>query len=89
MEDTNNNLHKSWIWDCIPIASDREVMVREYNLDIDYGFKAVSEIKETKEEPKLVEERRKKVFGELKKDLIKMTKKEAYDKNGENLFFKN
>ena len=79
LEDTNNNLHKSWIWDCIPIASDREVMVREYNLDIDYGFKAVSEIKETKEEPKLVEERRKKVFGELKKDLIKMTKKEAYD----------
>ena len=79
LEDTNNNLHKSWIWDCIPIASDREVMVREYNLDIDYGFKAVSEIKETKEEPKLIEERRKKVFGELKKDLIKMTKKEAYD----------
>lgn len=79
LEDTNNNLHKSWIWDCIPIAADKEVMVREYNLDIDYGFKAVSEIKETKEEPKLVEERRKKVFGELKKDLIKMTKKEAYD----------
>jgi hypothetical protein len=75
LEDTNNNLHKSWIWDCIPIAADKEVMVREYNLDIDYGFKAVSEIKE----PKLVEERRKKVFGELKKDLIKMTKKEAYD----------
>lgn len=79
LEDTNNNLHKSWIWDCIPIAADKEVMVREYNLDVDYGFKAVSEIKETKEEPKIVEERRKKVFGELKKDLIKMTKKEAYD----------
>jgi len=79
LEDTNNNLHKSWIWDCIPIAADKEVMIREYNLDVDYGFKAVSEIKETKEEPKLIEERRKKVFGELKKDLIKMTKKEAYD----------
>lgn len=45
LEDTNNNLHKSWIWDCIPIAADKEVMVREYNLDVDYGFKAVSEIK--------------------------------------------
>ena len=45
LEDTNNNLHKSWIWDCIPIAADKEVLVREYNLDVDYGFKAVSEIK--------------------------------------------
>jgi nicotinamide mononucleotide adenylyltransferase len=31
LEDTNNNLHKSWIWDCIPIAADKEEMVREYN----------------------------------------------------------
>ena len=46
LEDTNNNLHKSWIWDCIPIAADKEVMIREYNLDIDYGFKAVSTIEE-------------------------------------------
>jgi nicotinamide mononucleotide adenylyltransferase len=78
LEDTNNNLHKSWIWDCIPIAADKEVMVREYNLDVDYGFKAVSEIKE---EPKLTEQKKKKMFGELKKELIKMTdiKKEAYD----------
>jgi hypothetical protein len=44
LEDNNNNLHKAWIWDCIPIAADREVEVREYNLDVDYGFKAVSEI---------------------------------------------
>jgi nicotinamide mononucleotide adenylyltransferase len=78
LEDTNNNLHKSWIWDCIPIAADKEVIVREYNLDVDYGFKAVSEIKE---EPKLTEQKKKKMFGELKKELIKMTdiKKEAYD----------
>jgi nicotinamide mononucleotide adenylyltransferase len=78
LEDTNNNLHKSWIWDCIPIAADKEIMVREYNLDVDYGFKAVSEIKE---EPKLTEQKKKKMFGELKKELIKMTdiKKEAYD----------
>ena len=74
LEDTNNNLHKSWIWDCIPIAADKEVMVREYNLDVDYGFKAVSEIKKEDQE-----EQRKKIFKELKKDLIKMTKKEAYD----------
>ena len=47
IEDTNNNLHKSWIWDCIPIASDREIEVREYNLNVDYGFQAVSEIKES------------------------------------------
>jgi hypothetical protein len=46
LEDNNNNLHKAWIWDCIPIAADREAEVREYNLDIDYGFKAVSNIEE-------------------------------------------
>ena len=43
VEDNNNNLHKAWIWDCIPVASDREVEVREYNLDVDYGFEAVSQ----------------------------------------------
>ena len=36
LEDNNNNLHKAWIWDCIPISADREVEVREYNLDVDY-----------------------------------------------------
>jgi hypothetical protein len=46
LEDTNNNLHKSWIWDCVPMSSDKEVAVREYNLDVDYGFTAVSEIQE-------------------------------------------
>ena len=45
LEDTNNNLHKAWIWDCIPISADREVEIREYNLDVDYGFEAVSEMK--------------------------------------------
>jgi hypothetical protein len=45
LEDNNNNLHKCWIWDCIPIAADREVEIREFNLDIDYGFEAVSEKK--------------------------------------------
>jgi hypothetical protein len=46
LEDNDNNLHKCWIWDCIPIPADREVQVREHNLNIDYGFEAVSEIEE-------------------------------------------
>ena len=46
LEDNNNNLHKAWIWDCVPISADREVQLREHNLDVDYGFEAVSEIKE-------------------------------------------
>ena len=46
VEDNKNNLHKAWIWDCVPMSADREVEVREYNLDIDYGFEAVSEKKE-------------------------------------------
>ena len=44
LEDTNNNLHKCWIWDCIPVAADKEPMLREYNLDVDYGFEAVETI---------------------------------------------
>ena len=46
LEDNNNNLHKAWIWDCIPIAANREIEVREYDLNIDYGFTAVSNIDE-------------------------------------------
>jgi len=46
VEDNKNNLHKAWIWDCVPMSADREVEVREYNLDVDYGFEAVSEKKE-------------------------------------------
>tara|TARA_B100000959_G_scaffold285405_1_gene360052 strand:- start:2011 stop:5121 length:3111 start_codon:yes stop_codon:yes gene_type:complete len=61
LEDNESNLHKSWIWDCIPISADKEVAVREHNLDVDYGFKAVSEEQKTKQE--------KKVFNRFKKDL--------------------
>ena len=43
LEDDNNNLYKSWIWDCIPVPPDREIEVREHNLNIDYGFKTVRE----------------------------------------------
>ena len=42
LEDNNNNLHKAWIWDCLPDPADREAQVREHNLDVDYGFTAVS-----------------------------------------------
>jgi hypothetical protein len=49
LEDNNNNLRKCWIWDCIPEAADREAEVREYDLNIDYGFEAVSEKKESYE----------------------------------------
>ena len=43
LEDSNNNLHKSWIWDCIPVPPDREVEIREHHLNVDYGFKTVRE----------------------------------------------
>ena len=47
LEDHKNNLHKAWIWDCIPISADRDVEMHEHNLNIDYGFEAVSEKKES------------------------------------------
>ena len=43
IEDSNNNLHKSWIWDCIPVPPDREVEVREHDLNVDYGFTTIKE----------------------------------------------
>ncbi len=44
VEDNKNNLHKAWIWDCIPVSTtNREAEMREHNLNIDYGFEAVSE----------------------------------------------
>ena len=47
VEDTKNNLHKAWIWDCIPVSTiNREAEMREHNLNVDYGFEAVSEVKE-------------------------------------------
>ena len=45
VEDKNNNLHKAWIWDCIPISADRDIEMHEHNLNVDYGFEAVSEVK--------------------------------------------
>ena len=73
LEDNNNNLHKAWIWDCIPNAADREADVREYNLNIDYGFKAVSNMEEDKTpQDKTVAKKPgtqpKKYYKDLKKD---------------------
>jgi predicted nucleotidyltransferase len=84
LEDVNNNLHKSWIWDCIPITANKDILVREYNLDVDYGFTAVSSIEEddkAKTKPSKHTQKFKKMFGEFKKELYNMTdtKKEAYD----------
>ena len=53
VEDNKNNLHKAWIWDCIPISADRAVEMHEHNLDVDYGFEAVSEVKVDKEADKM------------------------------------
>ena len=82
LEDVNNNLHKSWIWDCTPITANKDILVREYNLDVDYGFTAVSSIEEKAgTKPSKHTQKFKKMFGEFKKELYNMTdtKKEAYD----------
>ncbi len=51
IEDDQSNLHKSWIWDCLPVSADKEAAVREHDLNIDYGFTAVSEISEMDKSP--------------------------------------
>ena len=86
LEDNNNNLHKAWIWDCIPISADREVEVREHDLDVDYGFEAVSEIKEDldaqpqdKDVKKVKGTQPKKYYKNLSKDTKK--KRADYFKN--------
>jgi len=43
LEDDKNNLHKAWIWDCIPVSANRDIEIHEHNLNVDYGFEAVSE----------------------------------------------
>jgi hypothetical protein len=76
LEDSNNNLHKAWIWDCIPVATtNREAEMREHNLNVDYGFEAVPEIKEdldAQPQDKDVKSKKgtqpKKYYKDLKKD---------------------
>jgi hypothetical protein len=81
LEDNNNNLHKAWIWDCIPVPSDREAEVREYNLDVDYGFEAVSEKKEYGHTDDLPQDRDvKKVKGTQPKKYYKQLSKDVKSK---------
>ena len=75
IEDDKENLHKCWIWDCMPINADKEAIIREYNLDIDYGFKAVSD---KEEEIKMNEDN--KSLNQFKKDLVGSEEQdEAYE----------
>ena len=81
LEDDNNNLHKAWIWDCIPIPADREVEVREFNLDVDYGFEAVSEKKEYGHTDSLPQDKDvKKVKGTQPKKYYKQLSKDVKSK---------
>ena len=73
LEDNNNNLHKAWIWDCLPDPADREAQVREYNLDVDYGFEAVSKedldrLPQDKDVKKVKGTQPKKYYKQLSKD---------------------
>ena len=43
LEDNNSNLHKCWIWNCVPQSFIDETKLHEINLNVDYGFEAVSE----------------------------------------------
>jgi len=43
LEDNNSNLHKCWIWDCLPKVSIDEVRVHEHDLNVDFGFETISE----------------------------------------------
>jgi hypothetical protein len=86
LEDNNNNLHKAWIWDCIPVAADREADMREVNLNVDYGFEAVPEIQEDldaqpqdKDVKKVKGTQPKKYYKTLSKDVKK--KRADYFKN--------
>ena len=52
LEDNNSNLHKCWIWNCIPQTNIDETKLHEINLNVDYGFEAVSETEVKMQEEK-------------------------------------
>ena len=86
LEDKNNNLHKAWIWDCIPVAADREADMREVNLNVDYGFEAVPEIQEDLDaQPQDKDVKKKK--GTQPKKYYKTLSKDVKDKRADH--FKN
>lgn len=87
LEDLNNNLHKAWIWDCIPVPPDREVEVREHNLNIDYGFTPVGEkIMNEDLDAQPQDKDVKKIKGTQPKKYYKDLKKDTKDKRAK--FFK-
>ena len=86
LEDKNNNLHKAWIWDCIPVAADREADMREVNLNVDYGFEAVPEIQEDMDAQPQDKDVKKK-DGTQPKKYYKDLKKDTKDKRADH--FKN
>ena len=86
LEDNNNNLHKAWIWDCIPVAADREADMREVNLNVDYGFEAVPEIQEDLDAQPQDKDVKKK-DGTQPKKYYKDLKKDTKDKRADH--FKN
>ena len=87
VEDTKNNLHKAWIWDCIPVSTtNREAEMREHNLNVDYGFEAVSEIKEDMDAQPQDKDVKKK-DGTQPKKYYKDLKKDTKDKRADH--FKN
>jgi hypothetical protein len=74
LEDNNSNLHKCWIWDCLPVSNVDEVKLHEHNLNVDYGFEAVSET-EVKMNKKTYEDiKNKKESFEIGKDWANHTK---------------
>jgi hypothetical protein len=87
VEDSKNNLHKAWIWDCIPVSTtDREAEMREHNLNVDYGFEAVSEVQEDMDaQPQDKDVKKKK--GTQPKKYYKDLKKDTKDKRADH--FKN
>ena len=75
LEDKESNLHKCWIWDCLPVSNVDEVKLHEHNLDVDYGFEAVSETEVKMNKQKTYEDIKKREESyEIGKDYANHTK---------------
>jgi len=75
LEDNQSNLHKCWIWNCLPVSNVDEVKLHEHNLDVDYGFEAVSETEVKMSKQKTYEDIKKREESyEIGKDYANHTK---------------
>ena len=75
LEDKESNLHKCWIWNCLPVSNVDEVKLHEHNLDVDYGFEAVSETEVKMNKQKTYEDIKKREESyEIGKDYANHTK---------------